>query len=270
MKGRAQGSRDARLDTSPYNVAVLSKAAAILSVFTAARPSLGLQEIAAATHLPKTTVFRILSTLVAHDLCELDAESGEYSLGFGLLRLAEIRRRQANLHQVAMPLMRGLRDAVNETVVLSVRTGDARVHIDFVESLHPVRRTVEIGVVAPLYAGAASKVLLAGMQDDEIDGYLQRTPLKKLQDSTITDRKALLAEIRLIRERGFAESRGELIAGGGALAAPLKDFSGRTVGVIDVLTPEDRYTPQHREKCIALLLEASRRGSERLGQRPPG
>lgn len=269
MKGKARRAGGARPGATPYNVAVLSKAAGVLSVFTAARPSLSLQEIAAATHLPKTTAFRILSTLVAHDLCELDGESGEYSLGFGLLRLAEIRRRQANLHHVAMPLMRSLRDAINETVVLSVRTGESRVHIDFIESLHPVRRTVEIGVVAPLYAGAASKVLLAGMQDDEIERYLQRTPLKRLQDSTITDKKTLLAEIGLIRERGFAESRGELIAGGGALAAPLRDFSGRTVGVIDVLTPEDRYTAQHREKCIALLLEASRRGSERLGYRPP-
>ena len=53
--------------------------------------------------------------------------------------------------------------------------------------------------------------------------------------------------------------------GGGALAAPLKDFSGKTVAVMDILTPENRYTPQHRERCITLLLEGARRGSQRLG-----
>jgi DNA-binding IclR family transcriptional regulator len=35
-------------------------------------------------------------------------------------------------------------------------------------------------------------------------------------------------EIRTIRKRGYAESKGEIFTGGGALAAPLKDFSGKT------------------------------------------
>jgi DNA-binding IclR family transcriptional regulator len=77
----------------------------------------------------------------------------------------------------------------------------------------------------------------------------------------------LWREIRAIRKRGFAESKGELFPGGGALAAPIKDFSGRTVAVMDILTPEHRYTAAHRERCIGLLTEGSKRASERLGFR---
>jgi len=39
---------------------------------------------------------------------------------------------------------------------------------------------------------------------------------------------------------------------------------------MDILTPEHRYTAQHRERCIALLLDGGRRGSERLGFREDG
>ena len=257
----------ARTKLSPYSIEVLNRAIDVLSAFGHARPSLGLAEIVDAVQLPKTTVFRLLSSLAARGFCELDSQTGKYSLGFELVRLADIRRRQTNVQAVAIPVMRDLRNEVNETVILSVRSGDFRVHIDFVEGLHPMRRMADLGVRAPLYAGAASKVLLAGMGDEEIEAYLDRTDLTAFQETTITDKYVLWRDIRAIRKRGYAESKGELFAGGGALAAPLKDFSGKTTAVIDILTPEHRYTAQHRERCIALLLEGARRVSERLGFR---
>jgi IclR family acetate operon transcriptional repressor len=255
---------------NPYTIEVLRRAIEILSVFSHARPAMSLAEIVHAVRLPKTTVFRVLSSLVERGLCEWDVQGGKYSLGFELVRLADIRRRQSNVHDVAIPVMREIRNAVNETVILSVRSGDFRVHIDFVEGLHPMRRMADLGVRAPLYAGAASKVLLAGLEDAEIDAYLGRTDLTAFQESTITDRAVLWREIRSIRKRGFAESKGELFPGGGALAAPIKDFTGRTVGVMDILTPEHRYTAEHRERCIGLLLEGAAHASLRLGFRAQG
>jgi len=250
-----------------YSVAVLNKTTFILQAFTHERPRLALKDVAAITGLPKTTVFRILSSLIEHDFCEYDERTGEYSLGFALLRLADVRRRQVNVHDIAFPIMRELRNETKETVVLSVRSGDSRVHIDLIESLHAVRRTTDLGVAAPLYAGASGKVLLAGMDDDEITAYLDRTPLVPLQDATITSKGVLWEEIRQIRTRGFAESRGEVLVGGGALAAPIKGYDGRTVACLDILTPSDRYTPEHRERCIGLLLESVRKASERFGYR---
>ena len=258
---------DQTSSTNAYSIEVLNRAIAILSVFNHAKTTLSLTEIVQATRLPKTTVFRVLSNLIERDFCELEPQTGKYSLGFALVRLADIRRRQSNVHDVAIPVMREIRNEVNETVILSVRSEDSRVHIDFVEGLHPMRRMADLGVRAPLYAGAASKVLLAGMDDDEIEAYLSRTKLTAFQNTTITDKTVLWREIRLIRKRGFAESKGELFPGGGALAAPLKDFSGRTIAVMDILTPEHRYTAEHRERCIALLLDGARRASQRLGYR---
>jgi IclR family KDG regulon transcriptional repressor len=268
---QAAGARttrpDLKPDAQPYSIEVLRRAFDVLSVFSHARPQASLGEIVQQVKLPKTTVFRVLSNLVDRGFCELDGSTGKYSLGFELVRLADIRRRQSNVHDVAMPVMREIRNAVNETVILSVRSGDSRVHIDFVEGLHAMRRMADLGVAAPLYAGAASKVLLAGMADDEIDGYLKRTKLAAFQKTTITDPAVLWREIRLIRKRGFAESKGELFPGGGALAAPIRDFAGQTVGVMDILTPEHRYTAAHRERCISLLLDGARRASEALGFR---
>jgi DNA-binding IclR family transcriptional regulator len=248
-------------------ISVLNKAMQILSLLESARGPLTLRQVVDQTSFPKTTAFRLLNGLVDHGLCEFDDATQTYRLGFRLLHLADIKRRQTDIHSIAMPVMQEIRDAIGETVVLSVRSGEHRVHIDVAEGLHPMRRSAEIGVSAPLHAGAASKVLLAGMEDAEIERYLSSAALTKFQITTITDKKALWREVQSIRQKGYAESKGELISGGRALAAPIKDHGGRTIGVIDILTPEERYSPQQREKCIRLLLEKTQQVSARLGYR---
>jgi DNA-binding IclR family transcriptional regulator len=278
VAARGSGSRPPASRTAPaeqgegqkggaYAIAVLNRAVEIMNVFSPGRPSMSLKEITEATGLPKSTVFRILSTLVSHEFCDLDPHSGEYSLGFALVRLADIRRRQANLHTVALPVMRDIRNKLNETIVLAVRAGDTRVHIDSLEGLQAMRRTADLGVHAPLYAGASSKVLLAGLEDDEIEDYLARTELQQLQKSTIATKEELRAEIRSIRKKGYAESKGELVAGGGAIAVPIKDFDGRTIAALDVLTPQHRYSAEHRDRCIAVMTEGALQISQRLGFR---
>jgi DNA-binding IclR family transcriptional regulator len=266
VKGQMSRSRGATAAArDPYAIESLNRAIDVLSVFTHARPELSLNDIIAATGLPKTTTFRILATLVARHLCDQDPVTGHYSVGFAMLHFADIRRRQAKVRDVAMPVMRDIRDELSETVVLSIRHGDYRVHIDAAEGFDQMRRMPEPGVRVPLYAGAASKVLLAGMSDLEIDSYLTRTPLKQFQKNTLISRTALKREIAMVRRNGYAESRSELIAGCAAVAVPIRDYTGDSVAVIDVLTPEGRYTPAFRETSLRLLLGGARAISERLG-----
>ena len=261
-------SSDPNERSTSYSIAVLDRAIGILNFLSSADAGLSLGEIAAATGLPKPTVFRILAVLGEHDFVEINPDTTSYSLGFTLVRLADVRRRQSNLHSVALPVMRQIRNALGETIVLSVRSGDSRVHIDSLEGTHAMRRMADLGLHAPLYAGASSKILLAGMEDDEIDEYLARVERIPIQESTITKAEDLRREVTLIRERGYAESRGEFISdGGGAIAVPIKDYEGRTVAAMDVLTPLQRYTPEHREKCIELMTAGGRQISERLGYR---
>lgn len=250
-----------------YAITALSRAIRVLNAFSAERPQLGLNEIVTATGLPKTTTFRLLSALIEHDFITLDKVSGKYSLGFALLRLGEIRRGQTNARGTVMPIMQEMREALNETIVLSIRVGDERVHVDALESKHLLRRTAEIGGRAPLHAGASSKALLSGLTDSEIDEYIERNAPLEGPDGTVMEPGALREEIAQVREHGYAESRGEVRPGGGALAAPVRDFSGEVVASIDVLTPNDRYTPEHREQVLKVLLDGVARASARLGYR---
>lgn len=264
----ANQAADPNAKGSSYSIAVLDRAIGILNILSSSDSAMTLRDIAEASGLPKPTVFRILAVLGEHDFIEANRERTNYSLGFSLVRLADVRRRQSNLHSVALPTMRHIRNTIGESVVLSVRSGDSRVHIDFLEGTHAMRRMADLGLHAPLYAGASSKILLAGMDDREIDEYLARVERVPIQENTITNAEDLKREVDLIRQRGYAESRGEFITGGGgAIAVAIKDYDGKTVAAMDVLTPQPRYTPEHREKCIELMIDGGKQISERLGYR---
>lgn len=257
--GRPQGS--------VYSIEAVERAIDVLMAFTEAEPELRLSDIVERTRLPKSTVFRLLATLRARHLCALDLESGKYMLGYELLKLADIRTRQINFRRLVLPVMQELRDISNETIVLSVRDGDDRVNVDYVESRDPLRRVPEPGRRGPLYSGAASKAFLAAMNDQEIEDYLARTVLEKHGPNTITSPVELRRGITQIRSCGYSESRGEQTPQGNAIAAAVLDHSGQALCVISISYVDSRFTQKIRKRAVSYLVEQARRLSRELGAR---
>ncbi|HLG72944.1 MAG TPA: IclR family transcriptional regulator [Chloroflexota bacterium] len=246
-------------------VEAVHRALDVLGSFTSREPELSLAAVARKAGLPKPTAFRILATLRSRGLITQDAASGLYSLGFGVLELAAVRTQQTSVRDEALPVLRAIRDRLGETAVLSVRVGDHRVHLEQAEGTLPIRRHVEMGERVPLYAGGASKVLLAGLLDTEIRDYLARVALTPYGPSTTTNPDALLAQIQGIREAGYAEGMNERNLGGVGVAAPVLDHTGATVAALHVSVPQFRYTRDVRRACLDAVVEGARAVSERLG-----
>jgi IclR family KDG regulon transcriptional repressor len=255
VPAKAKIAADKQSGGSNYSIEVINRAMQLLDTFSFQSPKLTLAQIVETTALPKTTVFRLMTSLVESGLCGHDADTSQYSLGLKLIQLAEICRRQFTIRELALPVMRELRDTIGETVVLSVRRGDLRLQVDAVEGLHQMRRIAEPGLQAPLYAGAASRTLLADMSEAEFNSYISRTKFVQLQKNTLTDPALLRAECARVKAQGYAESSNEVLEGGRALAAPIIGISGAAIGVLDIITPETRYSAEHRELSIRALLE---------------
>lgn len=265
---RRAGDRSGQAST--YSVEAVDRAIDVLLAFTHAEPELRLGDVVKRTGLAKSTVYRLLSTLCARHLCHFDPETGKYTLGYEVLKMADIRTRQIDFRRLVLPVMQRLRDISNETIVLSVRDGDHRVNVDYVESRDPLRRVPEPGRRAPLYSGAASKAFLATLTDQEIDDYLARTRLEKRGPNSITEPDKLRRNIARIRTLGYAESRGEQTPRGNAIAAAVFDHTGKALCVVSISYVDSRFTPELRERSITYLTTATRRLSRELGARVDG
>jgi IclR family acetate operon transcriptional repressor len=157
--------------------------------------------------LNRSTAWRILATLEHHGLVERDPAGNRYGLGFALVRLAAAAGHEP-LVRLAHPLLRALAHATGETVNLAVARRLELVYADQVQAPH-VMAPDWLGHAVPLHATSTGKAFLAALPEHELEALL-RAPLERFTDTTITDPRALRAELEAVRERGYAVSRGEL------------------------------------------------------------
>lgn len=245
---------------SGSGIQVLDRAASLLDRL-AARPAepVALKYIARDTGLHPSSAFRILAALTFHGLVRRD--TGGYRLGPKLLQLAGGMRAGVDLRESARPVMEALRDAVQETVNLTVREGDEVVYIERAVARKLVRVEQVIGHRAPLHVTAVGKIFLAEDTPDGVARYVAASGLPAFTRRTITNGERLRRECALIRKRGYASDAGEAEEGVCCLAAPIHDHSGALVAALSISAPRARPDAT----WLARLRAASRTISEQLG-----
>lgn len=249
----------------------VKSAARVLDVleFLSGQPEpVRLNELVARLGFPKSSAYGLLSTLVARGYVEKDS-ADRYAIvealrqGFGWVGGLD-----GFLVSVATPIVEALRDRVDETVFVCVRTEqqDARLLIRRVSS-QPIRYDASDHAFFPGYATVMGRVLLAFQPPEVIDAYLERIEPQRFTERSPRDKAAIHAALEAIRRDGYGTIVDEFAAGGAGVAAPIRNAEGRVVAVINIATVTPRYEAQ-RDQMRAAVLEGAERISARLGYRP--
>jgi len=246
-------------------IKVLERALEIMRYLAQDPRGYSLSEVSAGLGLAKSTARRFLVTLVHQGFVEQDPETERYRLGLAILDLSLALQRNSNLVAIAQPVLERLRDLTGETAGLHVRLGDRQVCLAAVESRERIRYVFDLGQTTPLYAGAESKVLLAGMTPEERADFLARVPRVPFSETTLTDAERLREEVERVARLGHAISINELGRGAAAVAAPVRDRYGRIVAAVSVVGPLSRMTPPRLDELIPIVKEAADEVSRRLG-----
>jgi DNA-binding IclR family transcriptional regulator len=236
----------------------------ILNSFTEQETTLTLTEISRRIGLPKSTTHRFLEALVSQGL--LYSESGRgYQLGHQLIHWGVLAQASIDLRNLALPVLRSLMESTGETAILSMRFGNVGAWVEMIESRHPVRLALRVGQSVPLHAGASSKVLWAFLPDAEVERILGQIELTRFEKNTITDPEAMRAELRAIRERGYATSYEETDRSAMGVAAPIYDHTGQVVAGIGIAAPITRVTREHIPEIARHVLAAGHELSRKIG-----
>lgn len=234
-------------------VRAVRRALAILKAFDDNR-ELPLREIAERASLDRGTTRRLLLTLMAEGVILQDADSGLYSLGPVIRRLARSLG-DFDLRQVAAPLLRNLAAELGLTVFLS----EYRDHTAICLERYHDHKGMEvhlwaIGGSLQLNCGGAPKVLLAWQPDEEIELALAR-PLTALTARTCLDRRRFKAHLRLIRKRGWELAIDDVVIGLSALAVPLLDAHEQLRGCISIAGLNDQMARRGEPVYLRRLIE---------------
>jgi DNA-binding IclR family transcriptional regulator len=242
----------------------LSKAVHILSVLAETGPrTCGVRELANHTNMAPSTVHRVLSALEGLRLVR--AEDGRYGLGMEAFRLALQTTQHFPLASVAAPPTRRLVDACEESALLGAYDPIAMdmMYVGTVESARPWRYVVDLYRRLPLHAGAGGLSILAFLPENERGRYLRDTDFKRLTDRTIISRRGLDAEVRRIREAGYAVSIGAHIPGAVGIAAPIV-VGDRPLGHVMLTLPESRYDPSQEDRFAPRVRQCAQEIAQEL------
>lgn len=133
------------------------------------------------------------------------------------------------------------------------------------ETSHSLSYALNVGDTRHLNMGAGGKSILAGMSDAEAEAVIARHGLPSATPDTVTDPERLVADIALIRSRGYAVSNGESVEGAIGYAVPIFYRGEMVFGSMAVTAPQIRFRAEWERDWLAALVEKARTLSELLG-----
>src|SRR5207248_914332 len=175
----------------------LERGLSVIRAFDAEHRELALSDVARATGLTRAAARRFLLTLVK--LGYVNFADGRFSLRPRVLDLGYAYLSSLSLPEVAQPHMEVLVAKVNESSSISVLDDTEVVYVVRVPTRRIMSITLAVGTRLPAYATSMGRVLLGGLDDDELEERLSRIDIRPLTPHTVKDEAGLRESIAAVR-----------------------------------------------------------------------
>ncbi len=245
----------------------IEKSIQILNYLSNAERSVGITELSSKLSFPKSTVHRMLKSLLNYSLVDQERDTSKYRLGLRIIEYSNSFYNSFDFRQIAKPILKKVCLETGLTTFLTVWYNNKSICID---SITPSRNAntnlfVETGKEMPFHCAASAKVLLAYQLPKDIKRIINDKALQKYTPSTIINPKKLEKHLLEIRQKGFAICDEELEEGIKAVAAPVKDINREAIASITITGLSKRISDNNIEKFIKILVESARELSKMLG-----
>ncbi len=248
-----------------YLINSIIRACNILKCLSKDKTHFKISEVARQLHLDRSATYRILLSLERCGLVEKDEKTGEYSLGMAAFEIGNVYLRQMDFIQISKPFMADLALKVQETVHLAVLSDTEIVYVDKIDSPRSLGVMSKIGQRAPVYCTALGKVLLAHQPKDELSRIIGEIKLKPFTKNTITSKKRLIQELKVIREKGYALDQREYEEDVECIGAPIRNHLGDAIAALSISGPQRKINTPLEKQFISQVIKAASLVSSKMG-----
>ncbi len=183
---------------------------------------------------PRATLYRFLQTLTNQGMLAYRDETGTYSLGIRLVRLAHAAWATSSLAPIAQPYLDRLSAETGETIHLAQMDHGQVLYVDKRNAAKPVEMYSSAGKVGPAYCTGVGKAILAFMDESAQNLIIAQQSFHRFTAQTLDGAAKLRAELDAIRHRGYAFDREEHEPGIICCAVPIISDFGHVIGAISV------------------------------------
>ena len=245
-------------------VIALIKASQIVEFLVSAGET-DLATIARELRLPKSTVRRLLLTLISIRYVEQNPQNSNYRISRRFVELGLRVMEHYDFVHASRPFMLELAEKTGETVNLGVLDGPEIVCLDQVSSKHSLRQDQPLGSRILSHCTSFGKSILAYLPEHELDGLFEGKTFETLTAKSLRTYEDLKRELKLIRTRGYAVDDEEAVAGVRCVGAAIFNHHAKPVAALSVAGPVIRITKDRIKQLGPLVRNTANSISERLG-----
>lgn len=245
--------------TIQKEVKSLVKGLDILEVFSFDKPELSLAEISNSLQLNKSTIHRLLQTLLSKGYVKQNLYTQKYSLGFKLFYFGYIVADQIDLRKAAHGPMKDLNEQSDETIALFISDGTNRICVECIPCNHLIRPIIQAGQTFHLKKGAPSKVFFLGKDKSSVYQALSR------YGSSESEIEKFIEDLEQGRKVGYFVSMNETIEGSFSIAAPIIDFNGNVCASLALTGPINRFDKLKESSMGKKVVETAKNISRNIG-----
>lgn len=226
MRSEEWNTRESAEESS---TSVVRRVSALLAAFEAHETSVGVNELARRTGIPKATVSRLVKELAGVGL--LERNGTKVGLGLRLFELGECASRRRSVREVALPFMADLREATGQTIHLAILDGADVVYVEILRGRNAPRFPSAVGRRLPAHATGVGKALLAAAPGQVTEAVIT-AGLKRVGPRTITAPGTLIRQLKLISSSGVAYEHEESAPGVACVASAIQIHDGPPVAAV--------------------------------------
>jgi len=256
--GPPPGAELGRFVGDPDFMASFARGLSVIRAFSGGTGRRTLGALARTTGLSRAAVRRCLYTLQCLGYVGSDA-AGHYVLRPRILALGYAFLSSSTLVAAARPVLDQVGSLLRESCSIATLDGDSIVYVARSSSSRRLM-SIDLGVGSrlPAYCTSMGRVLLAGLDDLDLDLYLQRVIAVAHTEKTVTRADELRQLLLRARSEGFAIVDQELEIGLRSIAVPVRDATGRVVAALNVSTHASRVgAAELRSRCLPPLVVAA-------------
>ena len=240
-----------------YNVPALERGLRVLCEFSRENRTLSAPELARRFDLPRSTVFRLLTTLESMGFLERAEGGRDYRLGLAVLRLGFEYLASLELTQLGTPLLQRLCEDLRTPCNLVVRDGRSIVYVAKVAPPTPFASSVTVGTRLPAHATVLGRILLEDLSLPQLRALYPEDRLETYSPSTPKTVNELFDMVQADRTRGYVLGEGFFESNISTIAAPVRDHSAHIVAALGVTITSGHIDEARMDEMVQRVRETA-------------
>lgn len=233
----------------------------IMELLSKEKKGLTIKEISKIMDMPKTSTYDILETLAYKEILEKNVgEQNTYKIGIKSFQIGSSYLNTKELFQIINEPLTKLAEKTQKTAFYAVENNGEVVYLAKKTSPKAIITTSEVGSRNPLYCTSLGKAILAFTSEEKRKILVEKQSFEKKTPYTL-DKDTLLAELELIRERGYAIDNREVEKHMLCIGAPIYSFENNLIGAISIsgLYSKERNIQEEADELLNVSVEISKK-----------